>query len=196
MRKHGFDVLPLDPEPFQPYLDGRRLARWHSPERTQAELASFSLRDAAALPEWNAFWRRAAGIVYPWFLRRPPSLGELKDSVAGTDDAAFLQRLLTVSMGDLVREFFEDEAVRGSFLQVQDVGDKLCSQLLSLLLPLHKAGRRILGLARSGNHDPGQECKRQASTCAAYPSRNTADGCADWICRGANHGQAPLGSWR
>ena len=123
MRKHGFDVLPLDPEPFQPYLDGRRLARWHSPERTQAELASFSLRDAAALPEWNAFWRRAAGIVYPWFLRRPPSLGELKDSVAGTDDAAFLQRLLTVSMGALVREFFEDEAVRGSFLQVQDVGD-------------------------------------------------------------------------
>ncbi|MEC9010200.1 MAG: NAD(P)/FAD-dependent oxidoreductase [Planctomycetota bacterium] len=123
MRKHGFEVLPLDPEPFQPYPDGRRLARWHSPERTQAELASFSLRDAAALPQWNAFWRRAAGIVYPWFLRRPPSLGELKDSVAGTDDAAFLQRLLTVSMGDLVREFFEDEAVRGSFLQVQDVGD-------------------------------------------------------------------------
>ncbi len=123
MRRHGFEVLPLDPEPFQPFHDGRRLARWHSLERLQAELAGFSLRDAAAVSEWGAFWRRAAGIVYPWFLRRPPSLGELRDSVAGTDDAAFLERLLTVSMGDLVREFFEDEAVRGSYMQVQDVGD-------------------------------------------------------------------------
>ena len=123
MRKYGFEVLPLDPEPFQPYPDGRRLARWHSLERTQEELASFSLRDAAALPEWHAFWRRAASIVYPWFLRPPPTRDQLRDSVAGTEDAAFLDRLMTVSMGELVREFFEDEAVRGSFLQVQDVGD-------------------------------------------------------------------------
>ena len=63
MRKHGFEVLPLDPEPFQPYPDGRRLARWHSLERTQAELASFSLRDAAGRPQWNAFWRLSAGFV-------------------------------------------------------------------------------------------------------------------------------------
>ena len=123
MRRYGFEVLNLDPEPFQPYPDGRRLCRWHSLERTQAELGSFSLHDAAALPEWHAFWRRAAGITYPWFLQPPPSITELRASVAGTEDAAFLDRLLSRSMGDVVREFFEDEAVRGSFLQVQDVGD-------------------------------------------------------------------------
>ncbi|MFP6766935.1 MAG: NAD(P)/FAD-dependent oxidoreductase [Planctomycetaceae bacterium] len=123
MRDHGFEVLQLDPEPLQPFLDGRRLARWHSIERTQEELARFSTRDAASLPAWHAFWKRAAGIVYPWFLRCPPSLEELRDSVAGTDDAQFLDRLLTASMGELVREFFEDESVRGSYLQVQDVGD-------------------------------------------------------------------------
>jgi len=123
MRRYGFDVLQLDPEPFQPYPDGRSLCRWHSLERTQAELARFSPRDAAALPKWHAFWRRAAEITYPWFLRPPPSIAELRASVAGTENAAFLDRLLTRSMGDVVREFFEDEAVRGSFLQVQDVGD-------------------------------------------------------------------------
>lgn len=123
MRRYGFDVIGLDPEPFQPFPDGRRLCRWHSMERTQAELASFSLRDAAALPEWHAFWRRASEIVYPWFLKPPPTLDQLKASVAGTDNAAFFDRLLTVSMGEVVREFFEDEAVRGSFLSVQDVGN-------------------------------------------------------------------------
>ena len=123
MRRYGFEVLRLDPEPFQPFPDGRRLCRWSSLERTQAELARFSPRDAAALPDWYAFWRRAAEITYPWFLSPPPSLDQLMASVAGTDNAAFLERLMTLSMGDVVREYFEDDAVRGSFLQVQDVGD-------------------------------------------------------------------------
>ena len=42
MRKYGFEVLPLDPEPNQPYPDGRRLARWHSLERTQEEPVSYT----------------------------------------------------------------------------------------------------------------------------------------------------------
>ena len=123
MRRYGFEVLNLDPSPFQPYPDGRRLCRWHSLERSQAEIARFSRRDADALPAWQTFWRRAAEIIYPWFLRLPPSIAELRASVTGTENAAFLDRLLNVSMGDVVREFFSDEAVRGSFLQVQDVGD-------------------------------------------------------------------------
>ena len=123
MRRHGFEVLPLDPDPLQLYPDGRRLARWRDTARAQEELARFSAHDALAYPRWRDFWKRAAGLVYPWFLKPPPTLAQLRDSVAGTDDAAFLERLLTVSMGELVREFFEDEAVRGSFVQVQDVGD-------------------------------------------------------------------------
>ena len=123
MRRYGFEVLNLDPEPFHPYPDGRRLCRWHSLERCQDEVARFSHRDAEALPAWQAFWRRAAEIIYPWFLKPPPSRAELQASVAGTANAAFLDRLLTLSVGDVVREFFTDEAVRGSFLQVQDVGN-------------------------------------------------------------------------
>src|SRR5262249_30907230 len=33
------------------------------------------------------------------------------------------ERMLTASMQDLVEEYFEDEAVRGGFIQAQDVGD-------------------------------------------------------------------------
>lgn len=123
MRRYGFEVLPLDPEPLQLYSDGRSLARWHSTERTQEELGRFSSHDAAAYPRWRDFWKQAAGLVYPWFLTGPPTLDELRDSVAGTDNAAFLERLLQASMAELVTEFFEDDAIRGSFLQVQDVGD-------------------------------------------------------------------------
>src|SRR5438477_343774 len=33
------------------------------------------------------------------------------------------ERMLTGSMQDLVEELFEDEAIRGAFIQAQDVGD-------------------------------------------------------------------------
>lgn len=123
LRRHGFDVYHLDPGRFQPYPDGRALLIWDSIERTQESIARFSRNDAQAYPRWQAFWKRAAGLVYPYFLKPPPTLAEIAANVRGTDDEELFDRLLTTSMKDLVNDFFEDEAIRGAFIQAQDVGD-------------------------------------------------------------------------
>ena len=123
LRKHGFEVYHLNPSRFQPYPDGTRLLIWDDMAQTQEEIARFSQRDAENYPNWLAFWERAAGIIYPYFLTTPPTLSEIAAQVRGTDDEALLDRLLTASMKDIVTEFFESEAIRGAFIQAQDVGD-------------------------------------------------------------------------
>lgn len=123
LRRYGFEVHHLDPGRFQPYPDGRGLLVWDDVERTQKSLAQFSKRDAEAFPRWLAFWERAASLLYPYFLRPPPTLAELAAGVRGTKDEPFFDKLLTVSMSDVVTEFFESPEVRASFIQAQDAGD-------------------------------------------------------------------------
>ena len=123
LRKYGFEVYHLDPSRFQPYPDGSRLLVWDDVERTQEEIARFSRRDAENFPKWLDFWKRAAGIVYPYFLTTPPTLSQIAERVRGTDDEALLDRLLTVSMKDLLTEFFESETMQGAYAQAQDAGD-------------------------------------------------------------------------
>ena len=122
MRRYGFEVYNLDPGRFQPFPDGRGLLVWDDVERTQSQLAQFSARDAEAFPRWFEFWQRAAGLVYPYYLRPPPTVAEIAESVRGTEDEAFLNRLLTASMSDVISEFFESPEVRACFMQTQDVG--------------------------------------------------------------------------
>ena len=81
LHRHGFEVYPLDPSRFAPYPDGRSLLLWKSLEESQEQIAKFSKKDAEAYPRWQAFWRRAAGLTYPYFLRPPPSLNELREGV-------------------------------------------------------------------------------------------------------------------
>lgn len=123
LRRHGFEVYHIDPWRFLPLPDGNRLLLWDGVEQTQEEIARFSKRDASNYPRWLAFWERAAGIVYPHFLTPPPTVAEIADRTAGTDDEEFFERLLLASMSDVVTEFFESEAVQGAFIHAHDVGD-------------------------------------------------------------------------
>ena len=106
LRKHGFEVYHLDPSRFQPYPDGSRLLVWDDVERTQAEISRFSRRDAENFPKWLDFWKRAASIIYPYFLTTPPTISEIAERLHGTDDEMFFDRLLTVSVKEVLTEFF------------------------------------------------------------------------------------------
>lgn len=122
LRKHGFEVIPIDPWRFLPVAPGKRLLLWNDVERTQHEIAQFSKNDAENYPKWIAFWERAAGIVYPYFLTPPPTVGEIADRLSGKD-AEFFERLLLASMRDVVCEFFESAPVRAAFIHAHDVGN-------------------------------------------------------------------------
>ena len=123
LRDHGFDVYRMDPTRFQPYPDGSRLLLWEDVSRTQEEIARHSKRDAARYPDWLSFWRKAAGIIHPYFLTDPPTVSDIAERLRGTADEALFDRLLTVSVKELLTEFFESEAIRGAFAHAHDVGD-------------------------------------------------------------------------
>ena len=123
LRRHGFEVSHINPQKCYVFPDGRALFLWDSVEQTQESLAPFSSHDARAYPRWVAFWKRAAGLIHPYFLTPPPTIGEVYAGLRTREDRELLDTLLTTSMRDLVREYFEDEAVRGAFIHAHDVGD-------------------------------------------------------------------------
>ena len=123
LRRHGFHVSPLDPLKCCLYPDGRALTTWDSVERTQDAIGRFSKHDAAAYPRWVEFWERASAVIHPYFLTPPPTLAEVAGRQRTPEDRAFLDRLLTASVEDVVTDFFEDEAIRGAFIHAHDAGD-------------------------------------------------------------------------
>ena len=123
LREHGFEVYQLEPARFQPFPDGNALLFWDDVGRTAAEIGRLSSRDAEAYPRWLDFWRRAAGLIHPYFLTAPPSLSELLARAQRNGDEAVLETLLTRSMADLVTEYFESSWLRGATIQAHDVGD-------------------------------------------------------------------------
>src|ERR1044071_1803479 len=112
LRRHGFEIDHIDPWRFLPLPDGNRLLLWDGVEQTQEEIARFSKRDASNYPRWIEFWERAAGLIHPHFLTPPPTVAEIADRLAGTDDEEFFEDLLLASMSDAVSRVFESDAVQ------------------------------------------------------------------------------------
>lgn len=123
LRDFGFDVHHLNPGQFSPFPDGRYLLTWDDPDRTAAEIARFSSKDAEAYPRYRELRERMAGLIAPYFLTAPPTLSDLVDRVRGTDDEGLLERLLFGSVSDLLDEHFETAEVKGLLAMAWDAGD-------------------------------------------------------------------------
>jgi len=108
LRKHGFEVYPMDAWTFHPFPDGTSLVGWHAPQKLHRELRKLSQHDADAFLEWVSFWDRACGIVYRYMLTDPPTFAQVAQEVRGTADEEVWETMLTVSMRDLVERFYED----------------------------------------------------------------------------------------
>jgi phytoene dehydrogenase-like protein len=126
LTRFGYDVTPFGPY-YQAFPDGRSLqvfAEDHA--RSRASVARFSKRDAEALPHFEAWLRRVGDVLGPLLTRVPPKLGSLapgdlldqaraawsvrKLGVRGVGDVT---RLLTMSVSDLLDEWFESEELKG-----------------------------------------------------------------------------------
>jgi phytoene dehydrogenase-like protein len=96
-------------------------------ERTQAEFARFSARDAAALPEWYAMLERVAGVLRGLALTIPP---DAQGGLPALLDAALQARplaklplaarrevlaMLTRSAREVLDDWFESDAVKAAF---------------------------------------------------------------------------------
>jgi len=123
--ENGYRVVPMGPS-FAPFDDGRALLLTEDESVDHAELAAFSPADAEAMPRFNAWLRGVGDVLAPLLLRTPPKVGsrrpgDLLDQVRlawgmrGLDvrRTADAVRLFTMSISDLLHEWFTSPEVKG-----------------------------------------------------------------------------------
>jgi phytoene dehydrogenase-like protein len=72
LARHGYRLLPRSPSSFTPFPDGRSLLMGPDAALTRSEVARFSAKDAARLPEYEAMLLRIAAAIEPTLLETPP----------------------------------------------------------------------------------------------------------------------------
>lgn len=122
--KFGLSIYQIDPYHFVPFPDGRHILTWRDFEKTCGEIRKINPADESGYRKWSSFWRKAAGLYYPFFLKTPPTPEEIFSYARRTESENVLEKLLSSTMSDLVEEFFLDEQLKGYFVNLgQDLGD-------------------------------------------------------------------------
>ena len=124
---HGYRVIERPISNFLPQPDGSYLKLGGGLERTQAEFARFSAKDAAALPAYYAALEVVADVLRDMVLKSPPNVGDglsmIVDALKQGRRIAGLsieqQRdaldLLTKSARSFLDSWFESDAVKAAF---------------------------------------------------------------------------------
>ncbi len=126
LARHGYRVYPQHGY-FAPFSDGRFL---QLPEgdlrRRREQVSKFSARDADGLERWDQWLRGLAKVLGPLLGMVPPKFGskrprDLLDQLAfawrfrglAVPEIADVTRLMTMSIADLLEEYFESPQLRG-----------------------------------------------------------------------------------
>ncbi len=124
--RHGLKILPL-PSTFTPMENGDYLAAWDDHDLTRRELYRHSPKDAEAYDEYARVMVRMAMAVKPLISLVPPDpsslsirdlmgllkVGEYAASLS-QKDLYQLAKLVTQSSADLLDEWFETDALKGT----------------------------------------------------------------------------------
>ncbi|MEJ7599517.1 MAG: NAD(P)/FAD-dependent oxidoreductase [Kofleriaceae bacterium] len=124
LARFGYKIFPQHPY-FVPHADGRYLMMCDDVARKREQIAKFSVRDADAIVEWDAWLGKLAAVLGPMLTQVPPKLGSKhpRDLFAALGLAwkfrkldqqgvADVTRLMTMSVADLLEDHFEPDAVR------------------------------------------------------------------------------------
>ncbi|HEY2638162.1 MAG TPA: NAD(P)/FAD-dependent oxidoreductase, partial [Solirubrobacteraceae bacterium] len=135
LKEFGYHPIPLDP-PFGSFAaDGSPILFPNDDGALDRELRRISPKDADAMPVFDELIESAAGFLRPIMLRPPPALGSrhpgdvldlLREAgrAAGMSkrDLENLFRILTMSVGDLLDDHFETDALKGAYASTGVVG--------------------------------------------------------------------------
>ena len=127
LERHGYKVHPMGPS-YQAFPEGGSLIIYEDdPARTHEQLAKFSKKDADALPKYNEWIEGIAEVMGPLLTQVPPNIGSkrpsdlldlaklawpLRSSITPRLTAD-ITRLLTMSIADLLDDWFESPQVKG-----------------------------------------------------------------------------------
>ena len=129
LREHGLRMVPCDPALLVPFPDGQIAPWWSDRDRTIAELAKLSPRDAQTFVRVDDQLKKLARYLQPFFLEPPPVLrapglegwidllrvGKRFRNIS-SDEIAQLVSFLTGSLGDFLDRHYESEKVKALFL--------------------------------------------------------------------------------
>jgi len=126
LARHGYKVYPQNGY-FVPYRDGRALQLPDdNPAARREQIARFSKADANAYDRWDSWLGSLANVLGPLLTTIPPRVGsrrpaDLLDQARlawrlrglGVDGTADVTRLFTMSIADLLDEFFTSPEMQG-----------------------------------------------------------------------------------
>ncbi len=123
--EHGYHVIPMGPS-FIPFPDGRSMLLNGDHANDHKELSKFSAKDADAFPKYEAWLKGIADVLSPLLMKSPPKVGskrpgDLLDQLRlawgmrGLDvrKVGDTTRLFTMSIADLLDDWFESPEVKG-----------------------------------------------------------------------------------
>ena len=127
LERHGYKVHPMGPY-YQAFPEGGSLTIYEDDEaRTYDEIARWSKKDAEAWPRWNAWLAGIADVMGPLLTRVPPTIGShspgdladlarlvWKNRDVDTRKVADITRLMSMSIADLLDDWFESSQVKGA----------------------------------------------------------------------------------
>jgi phytoene dehydrogenase-like protein len=135
LHEFGYEAVPLDPSYATFGPDGRPIFFFYDAQRTQAQIARYSTKDAAAHAGFEQLLGRTAGFLRPLLLRPPPALGSKRPGdllgllreagrAAGLKQRELheLYRVMTMPVGDLLDDWFETDALKGAIASTGVVG--------------------------------------------------------------------------
>ncbi|MGH3306060.1 MAG: phytoene desaturase family protein [Nocardioides sp.] len=126
LERHGYKVHPMGPY-YQAFPEGGSLTIHDDETRTRESIARWSPKDARAWVEWNEWLGGLADVLGPMLMTVPPTIGS--HSPADVADLARLVwrnrgvdartvadviRLMTMSIADLLDDWFESPEVKGA----------------------------------------------------------------------------------
>ena len=157
LEKYGLEYLYCDPVVFCPHPDGKYFLGHKSLDKTCAEIARYSQRDAVKYKEFTEYWQRALGAMIPMFNAPPKSIldiagnydvTKIKDlfSVIGSIDKTldFIRNMLT-SGEDILNEWFDSEFLKAPLA-------RLCAELGA---PPSQKTLAIGAIMMAMRHNPG-----------------------------------------
>ncbi len=127
LAQHGLQILATDPLIFSPQADGSELTLWHDVNQTVREIAKFSLLDADAYPRFIKMMSKISRIVAGLNNMTPPDvpdigMGDMSGMFKlakpvlslGWKNITQVMRLMSLSLSDLLAEWFESDIVKGA----------------------------------------------------------------------------------
>src|SRR5499427_5057209 len=125
--RHGYKIFPMGPY-YQAFPEGGSIKLYaDDARRNYEEVAKWSVKDADAMSRWDAWLEGLAEVLGPLLLTVPPKLGsrsprDLSETLRlawrhrGLDvrTIADVTRLMTMSIADLLDDWFESRQVKGA----------------------------------------------------------------------------------